>query len=216
MNILRFAPRFSAADGAIGKFCARSLRAPAAAELVYLPFVMFKYSIETSGYAGRQKRTSGLFLVDLIQATPMNIRAGTVFSIEENTASSLTPLLPASSLAQEEDIRVGNQEIADTQILPALLGCDEAVSKGKKLLRYDLMRLAGGFRYRNCEMVISPKMAVVHYPFWLIYYRNRRGEMRLGVIDGLNGRREGGEIAVSIKKGLMEKRDEKKEFHTRS
>ena len=76
------------------------------------------------------------------------------------------------------------------------------------MLRYDLMRLAGGLRYRNWEMVIHPEMAVVHYPFWLIYYRNRRGEMQLGVLDGLNGRREGGEIAASIRKGLMEKNNE--------
>jgi hypothetical protein len=218
MNVLRFGPCITAADEAIGKFCARSIRVPAAAELVYLPFVMFKYSIETSGYAGRPKRTTGLFLVDLIQATPMNIPAGTVFSVEENTDSSLSSLIPASPAAggkDEKAVRVGNQEITDTQILPALLDTEDAISNGKKPLRYDLMRLAGGFRYRNWEMVISSERAVVHYPFWLIYYRNRRGEMQLGVVDGLNGRREGGEIAVSIKKGLMEKTNEKKELNTR-
>ena len=88
MNILRFAPRFSDAAGVVSKFCAKSLRVPAAAELVYLPFVLFKYSIKTSGFAGKQKTAPGLFLVDLVQATPMNIRAGTVFSTEGNMTGS--------------------------------------------------------------------------------------------------------------------------------
>ena len=46
MNILRFAPRFSDAAGSgASKFCAKSLRVPAAAESAYLPFILFKYSI---------------------------------------------------------------------------------------------------------------------------------------------------------------------------
>ncbi|MDH4271865.1 MAG: hypothetical protein OEW18_07795 [Candidatus Aminicenantes bacterium] len=211
MNILRFAPRFSDADGVVSKFCAKSLRVPAAAELVYLPFVLFKYSIRTSGYTGKRKTAPGLFLVDLVQATPMNIRAGTVFLTEGNMTGSLTSLISVSSSVDGDDegaIRVGTQEIAATQVLPALLDREEAVSRGKRVLRYDLMRLAGGLRYRNWEMVIHPEMAVVHYPFWIIYYRNRRGEMQLGVLDGLNGRREGGEIAASIRKGLVEKKNE--------
>jgi hypothetical protein len=212
MNILRFAPRFCDADGVVSKFCAKSLRVPAAAELVYLPFVLFKYSIRTSGHAGRRKTAAGLFLVDLVQATPMNIRSGTTFLRDGNITGSLTSLISISSAVEGDEakaIRVGTQEIAATQVLPALLNTEAAVSRGKRVLRYDLMRLAGGLRYRNWEMVIHPEMAVIHYPFWIIYYRSRRGEMQLGVIDGLNGRREGGEIASSIRKGLMEKHDEK-------
>ncbi len=219
MNILRFAPRYPEADGVAGKFCARSLRVPQAAELVYLPFIMFKYSVRTQGYGGKQKAESGLFLVDLIQATPMNIRSGTVFSLEADIAGRLDSLIPDSSAVtgkEEGAIRVGTQETASSQILPILLENEEAIARGKRLLRYDLMRLAGSLRFRNWEMVIHPEMAVVHYPFWLVYFRNRRGEMQLGIIDGLNGRREGGEIAASIKKGLLEKKHGKREIHSRA
>jgi hypothetical protein len=212
MNILRFAPRYSDAELVVSKFCAKSLRVPTAAELIYLPYVLFKYSIRTSGYAGRRKTAAGLFLVDLVQATPMNIRSGTTFLRDGNITGSLSSLISISSAVEGDDaraIRVGTQEIAATQVLPALLDREAAVSMGKKVLRYDLMRLAGGLRYRNWEMVIHREMAVIHYPFWIIYYRSRRGEMQLGVIDGLNGRREGGEIASSIRKGLMEKHNEK-------
>ena len=56
MNVLRFEPRLCDAGGAVGKFCARSIRLPGAAELVYLPFVMFQYSIETRGDSGKKNQ----------------------------------------------------------------------------------------------------------------------------------------------------------------
>jgi hypothetical protein len=149
----------------------------------------------------------------------MNIRSGTVFSTEGSTAGGLDFLIPVSAAGKKKDegaIRVGTQEIAATQILPVVLDYEEAIARGKRLLRYDLMRLAGSLRHRKWEMTIHPEMAVVYYPFWLIYYRNRRGEMQLGVVDGLNGRREGGEIAASIKKGLWEKKHGKTEIHSRA
>ena len=219
MNILRFAPRYSDTGGVVGRFCARSLRVPAAVELVYLPFVMFRYFLETSGRTGKRKAASGFFLADLIQGTPMNVRANTIFLEEGGGGGALASFLPVSDAADgkgEKAIRVGRQEVAADQILPALLDMEEAISRGRRLLRYDLMRLAGGLRYRNWEVVIHPDRTVIYYPFWLIYYRNRRGEMCLSAIDGLNGRRESGEIATSLKKGLLEKEDEKKEIHTRA
>lgn len=219
MNILRFAPRYSDTDGAVGRFCARSLRVPAAAELVYLPFVMFRYFLEISGRTGKRKAATGLFLADLIQGTPMNVRTDTIFSEESGGGGALAAFLPVSDAVDgkgDGGIRVGRQEVAADRILPALLDMEEAISRARRLLRFDLMRLAGGLRYRDWEVVIHPDRAVIHYPYWLIYCRNRRGEMRLSVIDGLNGRRESGEIATSLKKGLLEKEDEKKEIHSRA
>ena len=219
MNILRFVPRFSGAAEAVGRACARSFRIPEAAELVFLPFVLFRYSIETEGHGGKRKTESGLVMVDLVQGPPMNIPAGTVFALDEG-ASADWPF-PASSPPPGgkkawAPVRAGFEDIPSAQVIPALLGSEAAIGKGKKLLRYDLMRLAGGLRYRKWELVIHPGRTVIHYPFWLVYHRDRRRNVRLSVMDGLNGRREGGEVALSIEKGLLEKKYEEQNLRSRA
>ena len=79
------------------------------------------------------------------------------------------------------------------------------MAKGKKLLRYDLMRLAGGFRYRKLDITLLPGPMTIHYPLWLVYYRRRGGELTFSLVDAVTGRREGGELANSVAHSLVGK-----------
>jgi len=209
MNIIRIAPQVTDPEAAAGIFSARTLIVPTAAELVYAPFVMFRYTVEMTGFRGEKKAFEGLFLADLIQGGPMNVPRGTRFEVGpglEDRLSQLIPRIEGSQKGGDAVIRLETGSVSVAQVLPALIEQEVAMAKGKKLLRYDLMRLAGGLRYRRLDITPLPGAITIHYPLWLVYYRRRGKELAFRVVDAVTGRREGGDLARSIAMGLVGKR----------
>lgn len=208
MKIVRFAPHFSNADDVVRTFCSKNFKRPFSVEMVYVPFVLFKYAVEASRFLGEKKIAKGLFLADLIQGVPVNIRKGTTLKLEAGLQNDFAGLLRSSTEGakiEAETIIIEVQEVSESQVLPVILVESEAIARGKRLLRYDLMRLFGGLRYRKVEITLYPETKLVYYPYWLVYYRGRRGDMRFVVIDGVIGRKESEEIVQSIKLGLVKK-----------
>ncbi|MEW5901850.1 MAG: hypothetical protein AB1715_10345 [Acidobacteriota bacterium] len=214
MKIVRWAPKVVGAEEAVRIFCARSLKVPFSIELVYLPFVFFKYTISLTTFCGEKKSSRGLFLVDMIQGVPTNVRKDALLDLDPGLEDDFAPVLlppkisvpgaPASN-REVRILRLESHAAEESQVLSPLLPVEEAIARGKRLLRYDLMRLAGGLRYRKFEITVHPETRVIHHPFWLIYYRSRRGEMRLSVVDGVSGKKENDEITRAIKLGLVKK-----------
>lgn len=208
MKIIRFAPCFSHADDVVRIFCAKNFKKPFSVEMVYLPFVLFKYAVRANRFFGGKKVSEGLFLADLIQGVPVYIGKGTSLIVEaalQNEFAALLPLSAEGARRKAETIIVEAQQVSESQVLPVGLTENEAIARGKRLLRYDLMRLFGGLRYRKVEITLYPKTKLVYYPYWLVYYRGRRGDMRIVVIDGVIGKKESEEIVQSIKLGLLKK-----------
>jgi hypothetical protein len=208
MNVIRIAPRLTDADEAVGIFCARTLKVPFAVELVYAPFVMFHYAAELTRFRGEKKTLEGLFLADLIQGGPMNVPRGTRFEVGPDLEKEFSRLIPQAGGDENGKaavIRLETGCVSESQVLPVLMEREEAMAGGKKLLRYDLMRLAGGLRYRKLDIALLPGAKTVYYPLWLAYYRRRGGAVAFRVIDAVTGRREGGEVARSVAIGLVGK-----------
>jgi hypothetical protein len=209
MKIARFAPHFSNPDDIIRKFCAKNFKRPFSVEMVYLPFVLFKYYVEASRFFGEKKIWEGRFLADMVQGVPMNIRKGTGLKVGAALERDFAAVRLSENEAAKkrtETIAIEAVEASESQVLPVILVEAEAIARGKKLLRYDLMRLIGGLRYRKVEIILYPETKLVYYPYWLVYYRGRRGEMKFAVIDGVDGRKESEEIVQSIKMGLVKKK----------
>ncbi len=209
MRIIAFSPRLDTPEEAIQKFCTRTLKVPYSVELLYLPFVMFGYSVEMKRYSGKAKTYEGMFLADLIRGVPMNIRKKTLFLVARGLQAEFAGfarLLAPSGGDQKDVIMIESRDIPDTQVLPAILEKDEAMARAKKVYRYDIIRLAGGWRYRRLEIRLQPETKIIHHPFWLLYYRTRRGEMTFGIIDGVSGQKESGELTASIKSALVAKK----------
>jgi hypothetical protein len=208
MNVIRIAPRLTDAEAAVTVFSAKTLKVPLAAELVYAPFVMFRYAVAMSGFRGEKKAFEGLFLADLIQGGPMNVPRGTRFEVGPDLEAEFSPLIPQvgeNKNGKTALIRLEVGRVSDAQILPALMEREEAMAGGKKLLRYDLMRLAGGLRYRRLNITLLPGAVTIHYPLWLVYYRRRGGELAFRVIDAVTGRRESGQMVKSVAMSLVGK-----------
>ncbi len=70
---------------------------------------------------------------------------------------------------------------------------------------YDIMRLTVALRYRRVDIVPEPDTKTVYVPYWLIYYKDRKNQMKFDVLDALSGQKEGGQIIKSIKIGLVAK-----------
>ncbi len=205
MKIDILAPRLSEPDEAVRKFCAKNFKTPCSVEMIFLPFVLFTYRISLTRLLGEEKAERGLFLVDLMQGVPINIRKKTVIEVDQELKEEFGFILSFSvpDNNKRNKVRVERRTVEEKHVMPILLGMDEAIDKGKTLLRYDIMRLAGHLSYRKMSIFPEPKRKVLYYPYWLIYYRNRRGEMRYDVLDALSGQKEGGQIANSIKMGLL-------------
>jgi hypothetical protein len=208
MKIILFSPRLATPEQAAQKFCARTLKIPYSAELLYMPFILFKYSVAMSRFSGRQKTFEGIFLADLVRGVPVNIRKKTAFRVAPGLQAEFgrfTALLAPNGEDHKDAVTIESRDILETQVLPALLEHREAMAKAKSVYRYDIIRLAGGWRYRSLDIRLHPETKIVYYPFWLVYHRTRRGEMTFGVVDGVNGQKEGGEMAASLKLGLLAK-----------
>ncbi len=208
MKIILFSPRLATPELAAQKFCTRTLKIPHSAELLYLPFVLFKYSVTMTRFSGRQKAFEGIFLADLIRGVPVNIRKKTAFRVAPGLQAEFAPftaLLAPSGEDHVDAVTIESRDIPETRVLSAFLEPHEAMAKAKSVYRYDIIRLAGGWRYRSLDIRLRPETKIVHYPFWLVYHRTRRGEMTFGVVDGVNGQKEGGDLAASLKFGLLAK-----------
>jgi len=208
MNIVSFIPAFSDPEDVVRKFCARSFKVPYSLELVYLPFVLFKYHVRLTQFFGKTRIKEGLFLVDMAQGIPVNIKTETFFEVEETLKKYFGALLPPLQPEDKKKARtvaLEGRDVSEEQVLPPILNESEAIGRGKTLLRYDLMRLAGNLRYRMFEIIPSSETKVLYYPYWIVYYRSGQGEMKFGIIDGLSGQKESGEIVTSIKMSLARK-----------
>jgi hypothetical protein len=208
MIIPRLAPAFSSAEELLEKYSAKTWKTPRSLELVYLPFVLFRYRIERKGFFGGGKSDEGLFLVDLIQGVPMNIRKNVAFEVAAGADPDfrIVTALPVSQEGRRgKKFLIENIDVSPDQVLPAVLEEAEAIRRGKQLLRYDLMRLAGSLRFRKMEVAPDCRTKVLYLPYWLIYSRKKSGEVRFDVIDAVNGQKESGQIADSIKIALVKK-----------
>jgi len=212
MRITRLVPRLSNSDEVIKKYCRKNFKAPCSLELIYLPFVLFRYRIELTLLFGKNKTEKGLFLVDLLQGIPINIKSNTKLELKEPHLHEELKELLGSYLGRDEKNRVliESEEVDQEQVLPIVLEEQVAIKKGKNLLMYDIMRLTGGLRYRRVEIIPYPETKTLYCPYWLIYYRNRKDEMKFDVLDGLSGQKEGGQIIKSIKIGLVKKQTNSK------
>lgn len=208
MNIVSFVPLLSDPESVVSKFCAKSIKIPVSVELVYLPFVLFKYKVEMTRFFAGKKTEQGLILADMLQGVPMNIKREVSFEVKAGLQEYFKSFFPLSRLRDEkraEAIAVEAVEVPDEQVLPMILDEALAVDRGRRLLRYELMRLAGNLRYRRFEISPFPETKVVYYPYWLVYYRNRQGQMQFNVIDGVSGQKESGDVVTSLKMGLVRK-----------
>ena len=102
-------------------------------------------------------------------------------------------------------VLVEKEQIPEEQVLPKVLDDQAAVKRGKNLLMYDIMKLTGGLRYRRVDIIPEPETKTLYYPYWLIYYKDKKDRMRFDVLDSLSGQKEGGQIIKSVKIGLFEK-----------
>ncbi len=206
MNILTFAPLCSDPDEAVRKFCSKTLKIPYAAELLYLPYVLFRYKIELTSFFGRKKTEESLFLVDLLQGTPMNIRKTTRFELKGELQREFEAFgdLFHPSKKEKTSAVVQRKEVKEDHLLPRILEEEEAIKKGKHLLMYDLMRISGSLRYRRMDIMPFPETKILYYPYWIIYYRNKK-KMEFAVYDGMSGEKERGQLVESIKLGLVKK-----------
>jgi hypothetical protein len=211
MNILTFAPLCSDPDEAVRKFCAKTLKIPYAAELLYLPYVLFRYKIELTPFFGRKKTEESLFLVDRLQGTPMNIQKTTRFELSGELQREFEAFqdlfLPLKN--KKTTAVIQRRDVEEDHVLPATLEEDEAIKKGKHLLMYDLMRITGNLRYRRLDITPCPETKIIYYPYWIIYYRNKKEKMEFAVYDGMSGEKEKGQVVESIKLGLFKKQKNK-------
>lgn len=214
MKIVRLVPRFDDCDDVIKRYCRKNFKAPCSIELVYVPFVLFRYRIERTSLLGRRKTEKGIFLVDSLQGIPVNIKKNTKFVLkDEGLRRQFDGLLGPSVIDSTDLVKndktitvlVEQQDVTEGQVLPEVLVQEDAIKKGKNLLMYDIMKLTGGLRYRRVDVVPEPQTETLYYPYWLIYYRDKKNNMKFDVLDALTGQKEGGQIIRSIKVGLVEK-----------
>jgi len=214
MKIVRLVPRLSDADDVIKRYCRKTFKAPCSVELIYVPFVLFRYRIELVSLLGKRKTEKGIFLADSLQGIPINIKKNTKFVFEDGRLQEEFKGLIGSALIDSSDVikdgktitvLVEKEQIPEEQVLPKVLDDQAAVKRGKNLLMYDIMKLTGGLRYRRVDIIPEPETKTLYYPYWLIYYRDKKNRMRFDVLDSLSGQKEGGQIIKSVKIGLFEK-----------
>ena len=208
MKITRLVPEYADADHVLKRYCRKNFKAPCSLELVYMPFVLFDYKIDTLSLFGKRKSEAGLFLVDLSQGIPINIKKNTFFDfIDADLKKQFCKLTGEDSLKDEKTVivKIQSEEVDSQQLLPSVIDVQTALEKGRKLLMYDLMKLAGALRYKKVDVVPGLQRKVLYYPHWLIYYRDRKNNMKFDVFDALNGQKEGGQIIRSVKIGLLKK-----------
>lgn len=215
MKIVRLVPRLSDADDVIKRYCRKTFKAPCSVELVYVPFVLFRYRIELASLFGKRKTEKGIFLVDSLQGIPINIKNNTKFVFEDGCLQEeFKGLIGSALLIDSSDVikddktitvLIEKEQVPQEQVLPKVLDEQTAIKRGKNLLMYDIMKLTGSLRYRSVDIIPEPETRTLYYPYWLIYYRNRKNIMQFDVLDGLSGQKEGGQIIKSVKIGLVEK-----------
>lgn len=211
MKVVRLVPRLSNSDDVIKKYCRKNFKAPCSLELIYLPFVLFRYKIDLTLLFGKRKTEKGLFLVDLLQGIPINVKKNTKFELKDSGLQAEFKELLGLDLIEDgkndnkNTVSIESEEVEQEQVLPIVLEEHTAIKRGKNLLMYDIMKLTGGLRYRRIDVIPLPETKTLYYPYWLIYYRDRKNKMQFDVLDGLSGQKEGGQIIKSVKIGLVEK-----------
>lgn len=205
-RIIRFAAVFGEAGDIVHKFGRRSLKMPVSAELVHLPYVLFRYRVEWTTLAGRPGKAEGLFTADLAQGLPMNVGRRTRIEVPASLRDGFSDFLPlATPDRPKAKVAVEAVEVQDDSILPAVLEAGEAIARGKNVFKYDLLRILGGLRFRKVAIHPLPEAKTLYYPFWLVYYRGRDRRMRFQVFDGITGERERGAVIRSIEMALLKK-----------
>jgi hypothetical protein len=177
--------------------------------------VLFGYKIELTSLFGRKKTEYGLFLADLVQAIPVNIKKDTKFEFRNPELRNEFAKIHSSAATEDKKntILIETEDVEEEQVLPIVLQEQAAIKQGKSLLMYDVMKLAGSLRYRRVDIIPLPGAKTIYYPYWLIYFRDRKGKMQFDVLDGLSGQKEGGQIIKSVKTGLVEKHKISENLH---
>jgi len=205
MKIITILPEVEA-EAVLHKFGRRSLRAPISREMIYLPYLLFRYRVAWTTLGGRGRSMDGLLCADLLQGLPMSVPKATRFALGDGLAEEMASFAGLLEPPHpKRTVALTRLDVPEEGRLPGVLSESEAAERGKKILRYDLMRLFGGLRFRRIEIAPLAGGKVLYYPYWLVYYKDGRGRMRFDAFDALNGQKEKGEITRSIKLGLLKK-----------
>ncbi len=162
------------------------------AELIYLPFCLFKYEIMGVGFGDKLIREEGLLLVDLENCTPINVLSLSELKWEKSINRS-----------KRNIIQFDETEILEEKLLPPKVEFKDAKKRGLWVLRWDLMQVLGKFRYKYLSIFPEEDSMLVYYPYWIVY-RNSRGKTTFDVWDALNGAKEGNQIKKAVVIGLEE------------
>lgn len=205
MDIIRFTPSVKTHEDAVKVFCSKSTRIPYSTEIIYLPYILFVYNLCQSFITGKKTTSRGIFLVDLIQGIPVNIKKNTMFQVSPSLENEMKNLLEGSPAGYnpKNPLAIEKEDIDEEKILPALLNEHDAIEKGRKLFMYDMMKFSGPCR--NVEITALDERKLIYYPYWLIYYKDRKGVMDFSVLDALNKNRESGDIKRSVSMALLKK-----------
>lgn len=206
--VICFQPVFHQPEQVIHKFVIRSLKTPQAVELVYLPFYLFIYTVRTLSLLGRQAEFQGIMLVDLVQGEPMAINRQTAIEGAADILNKFPGFKNVTNIKNRNKINFKatliQQEVVESHLLPASLQPAQAIDRARNIFKYDLWRLAGGFRFRKVEIIPDFEGLTVYYPIWLVYY-SKKGQMSFKAYDGLTLEKVSGNFLLAIKKALLYK-----------
>jgi hypothetical protein len=162
---LRIAPRYNSIESLSEKIGEKH---GLAAELLYLPFYLFGYTIVAERARNKKTSEKGLLLVDLINGIPINVMNSSKISLA-NGGEKIKDLIGDKLTEERGDkvIRIDEAEISKEKLPPPRLPAEEAKRKALWVLRWDLMRVLGGFRYKEVNILSNEKGAIIYYPYWI-------------------------------------------------
>lgn len=204
VDILALRPAIAAVEEASGIYAQKVRHRPVSAELVYLPFVLFRYRLAATSLLGRRREEMGAVLVDLNGAVPINIKKGTRLS--GPGMEGFAGALQADRGGRKPSgppLAIEARHVPASAVAPAHLPVDDAIRDGLRILRYEVFRLFGALRHRKLEVRAEEPHLVVHHPYWIFYSIKRGGERTFDVLDALNGVKEGGQIIRSVARALF-------------
>ena len=205
MKITILKPTIITEEEAVKKFWSKKTKIPYSIELIYFPFLLFRYHVNQIYFSGKNRSYDGLLLTDLIKGIPINVSNKIRFKMNPEFQKKFKDLIdPFFNENDGYDILfIKEDKVDEEKVLPILLAEDEAIKRGIKILMYDIMKFTGSIRHRKVDIEPRHRGKVIYHPYWLIYYLNRKNEMKFSVLDAMNGQIEGREINDAIQIGLF-------------
>jgi len=205
LRVLVLVPVLESAEEASRIYLQMVRHRPTSLELVYLPFVLFRYRIAATSLFGRKREETGAVLVDLNGSVPINIRKGTRITGPgmERYAGAIEAEGRGRQRSAGPPFSVESRRVPARAVAPANIPVEEAVKDGLRILRYEYFRLIGPLRNRRMEIRAEDPHTLLYHPYWIFYYLGRGGGKAYDVLDALNGSKEGGQITRSVARALF-------------